>query len=883
MGMRPGKKAAPPKTGPRPSVKQGLVAAKKKAAAKPAAKASAKGKVALVRPEPVPNPLTTSTNARLGMDAADLVESFVHNLEFALAKDEYSATARDRLNSLALTIRDRLIERWLVTQQTYYQHKSKRVYYLSLEFLIGRMLGNALVNLGLEDNAGAAMTELGHRLEDLQALEHDAGLGNGGLGRLAACFLDSMATLALPAYGYGIRYEYGIFFQRIRGGEQIETPDNWLRHGNPWEVERPEHLYPVQFYGRVEEIPDTEGRLSFAWVDTQTVMAMAYDTPVPGYRNDTVNNMRLWSAKSTREFDLGYFNHGDYERAVAEKDRSETISKVLYPNDNVFEGRELRLKQEYFFVAATLQDIMRRYKKYGARDFSDFPDQVAVQLNDTHPSVAILDLLRILLDVEKIGWETAWEITVKTFGYTNHTILPEALEAWPVSLFGRVLPRHLQIAFEINRRFLEEVSRRWPGDAERARRMSLFEEDGEKKLRMSHLAIVGSHSLNGVSALHTEILKDRLFRDFFELWPERFHNKTNGISPRRWLSVCNPSLSDLISEYIGHGWITDLEWLEKLVPYAEEPAFRARWRAVKQENKRQLARTIHSLTGITVNASSLFDCQVKRIHEYKRQLLNVLHATHLFLSIKANPGGEFLPRTVLFAGKAAPGYVVAKLIIRLIHALADMVNGDADIGDRLKVVFLPNYGVSLAERIIPAADLSEQISTAGTEASGTGNMKLALNGALTIGTLDGANIEIRDAVGPENFFLFGLSAEEVAERNKRPSGPGALVLADPAVRRVLDFIGGGGLSPDRPDLFSPIVSRLLEGGDPYMLLADFDSYRVCQARVSQAYRSQEEWTRTSIINVARMGRFSSDRTVREYAEQVWGVRPVPVRMGTLKT
>ena len=811
------------------------------------------------------------------MDVESLKESFVHNLEFALAKDEFSATDRDKFNSLALTVRDRLIERWIETQQGYYRQKCKRVYYLSLEFLIGRALGNAVINLGLEENVEKAMRELGTSMEEMQELEHDAGLGNGGLGRLAACFLDSMATLALPAYGYGIRYEYGIFFQRIRAGNQIETPDNWLRYGNPWEVERPEHLYPVHFYGRVAQSEDENGRMIFDWVDTQTVMAMAYDTPVPGYRNGTVNNMRLWAAKSTREFDLEYFNHGDYERAVSDKDRSETISKVLYPNDNMFEGRELRLKQEYFFVAATFHDIIRRYKKSGVPGFRDFPDQVAVQLNDTHPSVAILELMRLLMDKEGLGWEEAWDITVKVFGYTNHTILPEALEKWPLSLFGRVLPRHLQIAFEINRRHLEEVSLRWPGDGERLRRMSLIEEEGEKKLRMSHLAVVGSHSLNGVSALHTRILKESLFKDFFELWPLRFNNKTNGITPRRWLLLCNPGLADLITEHIGSGWITDLEQLIKLAPLAESSEFRRAWRVVKLRNKQALAQIIHRLTGTAVDPSSLFDCQVKRIHEYKRQLLNVLHVLHLFRCLKANPDCAILPRTVIFAGKAAPGYAMAKLIIRLIHAVADMVNEDSEAAGRLKVVFIPNYGVSLAEAIVPAADLSEQIATAGTEASGTGNMKLALNGALTIGPLDGANVEIREAVGAENYFLFGLSTEEIAERRKSGYDPRAVYRATPQLKEVLDMIASGVLCPEEPGRFAPLLNALLDHGDQYMLLADFPGYIECQERVEAAYRAEETWTRMSILNVAHMGRFSSDYTVRAYAEEIWGAKPAPVR------
>ena len=802
-------------------------------------------------------------------------EAFLHNRKFAFAKDEYSATARDNFNSLALAVRDRLVERWIATQQGYYKNECKRVYYLSLEFLMGRTLGNALLSLGLEESVSLAMRKLGCRVEELEELEQDAGLGNGGLGRLAACLLDSMATMAIPAYGYGIRYDYGIFFQRIRDGGQVETPDNWLRHGNPWEVERPEHLYPVHFYGRLSETTNSAGRLVVEWKDTQTVMAMAYDTPIPGYRNGTVNNLRLWSAKSTREFDLDYFNHGDYERAVSDKDRSETISKVLYPNDSTFEGRELRLKQEYFLVSATLQDIIRRFKKGGVTGFADFPGRVAIQLNDTHPSVGILELMRILMDHNGLGWDEAWDITVKTFGYTNHTILPEALERWPFELFAHVLPRHLQILLEVNRRFLENVSGRWPGEVDRLRRMSIVEEDGEKRISMSHLAVVGSHSVNGVSALHTDILKTELFRDFFEMWPERFNNKTNGISSRRWLKLCNPGLAQLLNEWIGHGWDTDLEWLVKLVPLAEDASFRKRWRTVKQRNKGNLAGVIHALTGVTVDPGSLFDCQVKRIHEYKRQLLNALHVLSLYTRLKSDPRLELTPRTVIFAGKAAPGYAMAKLIIRLILAVAEKVNGDPEIARRLRVVFLPNYGVSLAESIVPAADLSEQISLAGTEASGTGNMKLSLNGALTIGTLDGANVEIREEVGAENFFLFGLTAQEVAERKRAGYDPRQILEADSRISQVLDLLGNGGLSPGEPQAFAPLVRSLLDDGDRYMLFADFDSYAACQDRVSAAYENQEEWTRMSILNVAHMGRFSSDRTVKEYAQEIWGARPVP--------
>jgi starch phosphorylase len=820
--------------------------------------------------------LTPSTNPFKGTDVGSLKNSFVNHLEYSLEKDEYSATVHDLFKSLALTVRDRLIERWIETQQTYYRKPSKRVYYLSLEFLMGRTLGNAIMNLGIEENVMKALHELGLRFEALEEREFDAGLGNGGLGRLAACFMDSMATLGLPAYGYGIRYEYGIFFQRIRDGHQVETPDNWLRYGNPWEIDRPEHLYPVKFYGWVNQYYDEKGKFRCDWVDTDDVMAMGYDTPIPGYRNNTVNNLRLWSAKSTREFNLAYFNHGDYERAVADKDRSETISKVLYPNDNVFIGKELRLRQEYFFVSATLQDIIRRYKKTHPEGFEKFPDEVAIQLNDTHPSVAIPELMRLLVDGEGLAWEAAWDITVKTFGYTNHTILPEALEKWTVGLLGRVLPRHLQIIFEINRRFLEDLDRRYPGDTELMRRTSIIEEGSEKKVRMANLAIIGSHAVNGVSALHTELLKKEVFRDFHELWPERFHNFTNGITQRRWLKMCNPSLSALISRAIGEGWVSNLDELGKLVPLAEDGVFQREWREAKRANKERLAAFIKRSTGIGVFPDSLFDCQVKRLHEYKRQLLNALHVICLYNRMKADPGAGNVPRTVIFAGKAAPGYHMAKLIIRLITAVADRVNGDSSLKDRLRVVFLENYGVSLAERIFPAADLSEQISTAGTEASGTGNMKFALNGALTIGTLDGANIEILEEVGRDNFFVFGLSADEIKSLRAAGYDPFERYLKDPELKQVIDMIGKGAFSPSQPDLFQPIVESLLRHGDPYMLLADFPLYVESQVRASETFKDGAKWARMSILNVARLGKFSSDRTVREYAELVWGVKPVRV-------
>jgi starch phosphorylase len=822
--------------------------------------------------------ITPSTNPFKGTDVDSLKNSFVNHLEYSLAKDEFSATQHDLFKALAFTVRDRLVERWIETQQAYYRTSAKRVYYLSLEFLTGRLLGNAIINLGLTENMVRALAEEGYTLEELQEKEFDAGLGNGGLGRLAACFMDSMATLGLPAYGYGIRYEFGIFFQWIKDGYQVETPDNWLRYGNPWEIERPEHLYLVQFYGRVHQYTDEAGRFRCEWVDTQEVMAMAYDTPVPGYLNNTVNNMRLWAAKSTREFNLDYFNHGDYERAVSDKAQSETISKVLYPNDNVFEGRELRLKQEYFFVSATLQDIIRRYKKMHPEGFARFPEQVAVQLNDTHPAIAVADLMRILVDIEGLSWESAWEITVRTFGYTNHTILPEALEKWPVRLLDRVLPRHLQIIFEINRRFLEKVESLYPGDFDRLRRMSIIEEGEEKRVRMAFLAIIGSHSINGVSKLHTTLLRENLFRDFHDLWPERFNNKTNGITQRRWLKLCNPGLSGLITRTIGDGWITDLTELQMLVHRAGETAFQEQWRKVKKENKQRLADYVLQKNGILLNTDSLFDCQVKRFHEYKRQLLNVLHVITMYNRIKDEPGADMVSRTVLFAGKAAPGYAMAKLIIKLINSVARVVNADSEASDRLRVLFLENYGVSLAGLIMPAAELSEQISTAGTEASGTGNMKFALNGALTIGTLDGANVEIREQVGEDNIFIFGLTAEGIAGRRAAGYNPRDIYSRDPELKRALDMIGGGYFSPSQPELFRPITDSILEFGDPYMLCADYGPYIRCQERVSEAYLDPARWTRMSVLNVAHMGAFSSDRTVKAYAEEIWDVESVRVQV-----
>jgi glycogen phosphorylase len=799
-----------------------------------------------------------------------IIKSFLEHLEYTLGKDKYSASRFDHFNALAYAVRDRLIERWLDTQQAYYNSDNKRVYYISMEFLIGRTLENSLINLGLLDEFREAVSSLGYNFDEICDEEPDAGLGNGGLGRLAACFLDSMATMAIPAYGYGIHYEYGIFRQKIVDGAQQEIPDNWLRHRNPWELDRQEHLHPVKFYGRVVTI-SMAGKVRHEWVDTEDVMAMAHDTPIPGYRKATVNTLRLWSAKSSRGFNLKYFNEGDYIRAVENKMSSENISKVLYPSDNIVEGRELRFKQEYFLASATVHDVLYRFKKTHT-DLKLLPDKVAIQLNDTHPTLAIPELMRVLMDLEGLDWDDAWSITSRTFAYTNHTILPEALEQWPIWFFEQILPRHLQIVYEINERFLAEVGRRFPGDEARRKRMSLVEEHWERKIRMAHLAVVGSHSVNGVAALHTEILKNRIFPDFYEMFPERFNNKTNGITQRRWLKQANPHLANLIGETVGNGWTTDLFELEQLSGKTDDAGFLADWRQVKRENKRKLADYILRENGIEVDPDSLFDCQIKRIHEYKRQLLNIIHITALYNRIKRNPEYPVVPRTFIFSGKAAPSYFMAKLIIKLINSVAAVVNNDPEIGTRLRIVFLANYGVTLAERIIPAADLSEQISTAGTEASGTGNMKFALNGALTIGTLDGANIEIMEQVGRENIFIFGLDADEVNNLKARGYNPRDYYHRNQEMKQAIDMIGSGVFSPGAPELFKPIVESLLNQGDTYLVLADFAAYAACHEEVAKLYLDQDEWTRRTVLNVAAMGKFSSDRTIAEYASEIWGVQ-----------
>ncbi|XP_076355276.1 glycogen phosphorylase-like isoform X1 [Tachypleus tridentatus] len=810
-------------------------------------------------------------------NVTNVKKTFNRHLHYTLVKDRNVATPRDYFFALAHTVRDHLVSRWIRTQQYYYEKDPKRVYYLSLEYYMGRTLSNTMLNIGIQGACDEAMYQLGLDIEDLEDIEEDAGLGNGGLGRLAACFLDSMATLGLAAYGYGIRYEYGIFAQKIKNGEQVEEPDDWLRFGNPWEKARPEYMLPVNFYGRVEY---AGGRAK--WVDTQIVFAMPYDSPIPGFRNNVVNTMRLWSSKSPNSFNLRFFNDGDYIQAVCDRNLAENISRVLYPNDNVrifFEGKELRLKQEYFMVAATLQDIIRRFKssKFGSRDpvrtsFETFPEKVAIQLNDTHPALAIPELMRILIDVEDLTWDKAWEISCKTCAYTNHTVLPEALERWPVHLLERILPRHLQIIYEINARHLEEVTKRFSGDIDRLRRMSLVEEEGEKRINMAHLAIVGSHAVNGVAQLHSDILKKDIFKDFYEMNPEKFQNKTNGITPRRWLALCNPGLADAIVDRIGESWLTHLDELKKLASFVNDRGFRRTIQTVKQENKMKLASYIQKEYGIIINTASMFDIQVKRIHEYKRQLLNCLHFITMYNRIKRNPSAPFVPRTVMIGGKAAPGYYMAKQIIRLICTVARVVNNDPVVGDKLKIVYLENYRVTLAEKIIPAADLSQQISTAGTEASGTGNMKFMLNGALTCGTLDGANIEMREEMGPENIFIFGMTVEEVEELKRKGYNAWDYYNKNSELKQCIDQINSGFFNPHSPDKFKDVANVLLNH-DRFFLLADYEDYIKCQERVSDMYTNTEEWTKMAINNIASSGKFSSDRTICEYAREIWGVEP----------
>ncbi|MGP6192251.1 MAG: glycogen/starch/alpha-glucan phosphorylase [Vulcanimicrobiaceae bacterium] len=826
------------------------------------------GVVTLNLQEKTPKPSAAGDDAEL--TPAGLRKHFERHIRRSLAKDRYSATDHDRYYALALTVRDRLIDRWIATQQTHHRQNVKRVYYLSLEFLIGRLLGNNVINLQMEDACRTAMAQEGHDFEALRELEMDAGLGNGGLGRLAACFLDSIATMNLPAVGYGLRYDFGIFKQTIVNGYQVEQPDAWLKLNYPWEIAHPEFTFEVQFEGRVEPRPGRHGT-EWHWLDTKSVIGIPYDLPVVGYGGGTVNTLRLWSAKAAEDFDFDDFNRGEYVDAVTNKVLAENLTKVLYPNDNVFVGKELRLRQEYFFVSCTLQDILRRFKSDG-NAWEAFPDKVFLQLNDTHPSLVVPELMRLLVDREGLDWEQAWEIARASTGYTNHTILPEALEKWPVYMLERLLPRHLQIIYEINARFLREVATAYPFESDRLQRMSIVEEGQTKHIRMAHLAIVGACSVNGVSKLHTELLKSTVLRDFAEYTPEKFNNKTNGITPRRWLLKANPPLAKLLTEAIGDRWITELEDLRRIEGFIDDPSFRERFRAAKHYNKKMLARYIADTLGVAISPESLFDVQVKRLHEYKRQLLFVLYIIVLHNRLKADPALHIPPRTCIISGKAAPGYAMAKLIIKLIHQVGEVVNRDTQIGDRLKLVFLPNYRVSLAERIIPAADLSEQISLAGTEASGTGNMKLQLNGALTIGTLDGANVEIYESVGPENFFFFGLTAQEVAEL-RNSYNPWDVYHHDEEIRRALQLIEHDFFSMVEPGVFRPIVHALLDGGDYYMLLADLREYIRTQERVDAAYQDREGWIRKAIINVARAGNFSSDRAIAEYAAEIWHLDP----------
>ena len=819
--------------------------------------------------EPTPAPVNICS------DNVAIRHDVVERVTYRVGKNPAMATSRDWFNATAYVLRDHMVDQWMRTTQNYYKKDVKRVYYFSLEFLMGRTLMNSMLNLNVDEATRSALNGLGVELEEVRSMEYDAGLGNGGLGRLAACFLDSMATLNLPGFGYGIRYEYGMFMQTIENGRQVEHPDNWLRYGNPWEFPRAEVLYPVNFNGRVIEYVNEKGVNCCSWVDHDDVMAMAFDTPIPGYGTPTVNKIRLWSAKSTRDFDLGMFNAGNYIKAVESKNETENISKVLYPNDTTSMGKELRLKQQYFFVCASLQDVLSRFNKQHA-SFDALPDKVAIQLNDTHPSIAIPELMRVLMDQHHMVWSKAWDITVRTFSYTNHTLMPEALETWSVAMFEKILPRHMQIIYQINHLFLKDVMHQHPGDTDILGRMSIIDENGGKRIRMAHLAIVGSHKVNGVAQIHSDLMKQTIFADFDRFYPGKFVNMTNGITPRRWLNQANPQLAKLISHHIGCDWIKDLKQLRQLIQYADDAEFCSEFSKIKRANKERFALFMKNQYAVTLNVDSLFDVQIKRIHEYKRQLLNVLHVVSLYNRIRHQPNADYVPRTVIIGGKAAPGYTMAKLIIKLANDVADIVNNDPLIGDRLKLYFVPNYNVSSAEIIIPAADLSEQISTAGTEASGTGNMKLALNGALTIGTLDGANVEIREEVGDENIFIFGLTADEVVTVKQNGYNPMDYYNANAELREVLDMIGSGFFAQDEPDRFKPIVESLLQHGDNYLLLADYAAYIDCQKKVEIAYRNQQEWVKMAILNVANMGKFSSDRTILQYAKEIWDAKQVDI-------
>ena len=819
----------------------------------------------------IPTQITPSAD----MSVQDIEALILHHLRFTQAQTPELASTTDWRKAVSSLVNDLLIERLIATQTEHQRNDAKRVYYLSLEFLMGRLLDNNLISAGVHDNVVEALDNLGMDYEELRADEYDMGLGNGGLGRLAACFLDSMATLDLPAIGYGIRYEFGLFKQEFVNGHQIEHPDSWLRFGNIWELIRPEYSQTIPMFGEVHSVFDAAGNYAPKWINTRSVVGVPYDIPIAGYGTETVNFLRLWQARASEDLDLSAFNEGGYVEALQEKNMSEVISKVLYPNDSTENGKELRLIQQYFFVACSLRDIIRRFKREH-NDWSIFADKVAIQLNDTHPAVAVPELMRILHDEEELSWEESWGICTKVFAYTNHTLLPEALERWSVPLFKKVLPRHLQLVFEINKRHLKQVAAKWPGDAQKLQDLSLVEEGHPKQLRMAHLSVVASHSVNGVAALHSELLKKHLFKDFNDLFPGRINNKTNGITPRRWLKACNPEYAKLVTETIGEGWERDLDRMQELVPYAEDDTFRKTFMDIKYRNKQKLAEIIKTDCGIDVDPNALFDVQIKRLHEYKRQHLNLLHILYLYRRLLQEPDFDIEPRVFIFAAKAAPGYALAKTIIKAINAVGEVINNDERIDGKLKVAFLPNYRVSLAARIIPAADLSEQISTAGKEASGTGNMKLSLNGALTIGTLDGANIEIKDCVGDENIFIFGKTVDEVEELKAAGYNPFDIYEENECLKTLLEWIGCDFFTPKEHNVLLPLKESLLNHGDPFLVLADFDDYIRAQHEVDAAYRDKQGWAKMAILNSARVGMFSSDRTIRQYNEDIWNLTPIPV-------
>ncbi len=839
----------------------------------PAPSKSKKAATPLEKSETPPIPARRATDDPV----VAMKEAILKHLTYTQSRDIGTATPRDWSLATSMAVRDRILARLIETQSVHNKQNVRRVYYLSLEYLMGRLLENNLYNAGCFEPAIEALSQLGVDWEMVRETELDMGLGNGGLGRLAACFIDSLATLDLPAIGYGINYEFGLFRQGFHQGHQVEHPDNWMIFGTPWEIMHPEYTQHVQLYGEVENVFDDRGDYRPRWVNTRTILGVPHDIPITGYGTKTVNILRLWTSRATEEFDLAAFNSGGYVEAVHEKAVGETISKVLYPNDKTENGKELRLVQQYFFVACSLRDLIRRHFRNQENTWGNFSDKVAIQLNDTHPSVAVAELMRILLDENDFTWEGAWEIITATFGYTNHTLLPEALEKWGVPLFERVLPRHKQIIFEINRRLMETVEARWPGDDQKKAACSIIDEGGSKSIRMANLAVVGSHAVNGVAALHTELLKKDLFPEFDSLYPGKFQNKTNGITPRRWLLDCNPALSKLITAKLGSmDWVRNLDLLKGLEAFADDAAFQKEFMAIKHTNKVALAEVIKADCGIEVSPDALFDVQIKRLHEYKRQHLNLLHIMALYRRLLQNPSLDVVPRVFVFAAKAAPGYDLAKNIIRAINVIGDRINKDERIGGKLKVVFLPNYRVSLAEKIIPASDLSEQISTAGKEASGTGNMKLALNGSLTIGTLDGANVEIEEEVGSDNIFIFGLTVDQVDALNAKGYNPWDYYGKDEELRAVIDWVGSDYFTPGEHHAFGPLHHSLLHGGDPYKVLADFRLYSDAQLKVEAAYRDQTRWAKMAILNTARVGKFSSDRTIRDYAKDIWNLKPVAV-------